>query len=297
MADITPPPLAHRIAYELDPGITPFMIQSSVLTQYDQDLAREMNSDLKQDIGEFFLSQFDPGKFFGLVFERPMDIDFFSISGITASFSAGWSTDMWYSEDTHDGQNGTWVSTGTSYSPVRQHDPEPIRDRAPVTIRNAIGVRWFNPSPGAVEQHRVGVVHLWGRPSSTIQSLRLWHPTENRGLRADEFWPGNVHLKSGHLVYFRVKNVSASDVANDIDLSFQNPNDEHPGVFEGYTMRSLESDTYSQEMNIGTLNAGEISDVYVIRILTPFSIPDLPDYTSREDLHAVRLMALPQSWS
>lgn len=182
---------------------------------------------------------------------------------------------LWYSIDTTDGSDGTWVSYGTLTGGHSLNIYNSIRTGI-ASISGVSGVRGvrfrFNASTGGTRL--VGILHLYGNISSALNTDRLefWEPAANSMLNKMGLDFGDIPGGTSSVKQFRLKNLSTTKTATTIVVTRDNNagGPTNDAMVTG-TQFSLDGTTYNNTVTIGSIPPGGYSVIIYARRIVPVS--------------------------
>ena len=180
------------------------------------------------------------------------------------------------SSDSTNGADGTWTSLGAPES--WEDDPAglslKIRENiASVSQLGITGVRFnfYLYSRGTNYKFAINAMHFYGVIASgeNPNRLELWDSAGTARLGgADMDW-GNAARGSSDDIEFTVKNLSATQTANDIIVAIEaSPTETTPPV-AGQHLLSDDGVNFASYLEIGNLAPGAVSSVLTLRRITP----------------------------
>lgn len=208
------------------------------------------------------------GSEWAIVFPRPMTLTGIRLnSGIGVDTSSS-TVSVWVSEDTTNGEDGTWV----------QKVDHGVGDNASVDARqftafaasNVRGVRFYVSfySAQAYGSSLNAPVLLYGYYPTSGNRLEAWSPTADERLNPVNMDFGDVPRSSSSDKSFRVKNLSTSLTAKDVQVSLVSTRATTPPVAEQFVM-STDGLVWTPGLALGDLAPGSFSDVIQLRRITP----------------------------
>lgn len=174
-----------------------------------------------------------------------------------------------YSRDTVNGSDGTWTPF-TIYSKYQSPLSE-VQYRTlmrPVDGVTAVRSVKFNVGQytGWMFGDKYGQyahIHLYGDKAATVNRLAFWHPTQNYEVDRSYFDWQEFEPGTSSTMQFRVKNCSATYRAEDTILSTSSLLD--PYDYTNEHTFSIGGGGYTKTLNVGTLTAGQISNVVTMK--------------------------------
>ncbi len=272
-----------RMPYSID-GSVVFSTNGLTITEYNL-ATREAANDERGDL-EYafrFLGTNSNGKF-GVIFPQLRDLTGFFLSCSIAC------SPVEYSMDTTTGLDGTWSIVTNTVSAVSMF---PLYRTsisvAPVTRVKAI--RFTSTQSSEVTYTEVYSLHLYGsiRSGETPTSrLGFWHPTIDQALPGSWLDWGDAARSTVAVKTFRLRNLSATETANNVALSVVAPTDLSPGVAGAHDF-SPDGFAYSSTLNITSIGPNSYSPV--------ISLKRTLASNQRLSLFAFRVQASVGSWS
>lgn len=194
------------------------------------------------------------------------------------------------SSDTTNGLDGTWTTIASDVHPVGPTRPT---YRTGIASVARFGIRAVRIS-GSVGAPSMGfqpcAIHLYGNIAAgqNTKRLAIWHPTLDQHVTGAYFDWGNAPRSSSADRPFRIKNLSPTLTANDINISVDATTDTTPSVPAQHLL-STDAATFTGAIAVSTLPPGGISSVLTLRRNTPSN--------ATLSVWAVRLLAQATSWS
>lgn len=179
------------------------------------------------------------------------------------------------SSDSTNGVDGTWTSLGT---PAWENDPAGLSFKlreniASVSQLGITGVRFkfYLYIATSSYEFAINAMHFYGVIASgeNPNRLELWDSAGTARLGgADMDW-GNAARGSSDDIEFTVKNISATQTANDITVAIEaSPTETTPPV-AGQHLLSDDGTNFASYLEIGNLAPGAVSSVLTLRRITP----------------------------
>jgi hypothetical protein len=261
-------PPEERLAYDRDGSVV--SVISATGDIYGATLA------LKQQLNCEVDAQFQiPTSANRLAFVFPLKMDLRAIFWVWADTSRKF--DVETSKDTTNGMDGTWAKQLTDQTTTTRVKPD-YRDASYVKILPATsgsqavrGIRLVPSLNWSAWGNVFYPVHIYGYPSSsaTTDRLALWHPTNNERLPAGWFDWGNTPRSSSADRGFRIKNLSSSRTAVDVDVYIEALTPGTPSVAGMHVLSNNAGATFQTGLNIPQLDPGQISGGMVLRRVVP----------------------------
>lgn len=273
----------HRFAIDKDGSIGAFYRTSTgLVTQFTPTQMQAVNDENPATL--YALTNYGPG-WIGIFFPEKRNI-----AGIYVKWT-GVGGAIETSVDSTNGQDGTWVATGTTITPSSGPADVPGY-RTAITTLAAVGVKAIrmNITNATSQDLFLTSFHLYGSISATENPnrLRIWHPTLDEEVGGAYLDWGDAPRSSSADRTFRVKNNSSSQTANSIVLGFDALTDTTPSV-PGQYLLSTDGTTFAATRTIASLAPGAISSVLTMRRVTPSN--------ATLSLWAARLNAEATTWS
>jgi len=190
-----------------------------------------------------------------------------------------------YSRNTTNGVDGTWTDTvnPTDYSVVNPYWRTSI-----TTISGATSVTAMRFGAGNLYTKNIRACHWFGEiASGNPDRLEVWHPTLDQRIGAAAFDWGDVPRSSTEDRQFRIKNLSGSKTANNVNLTMEALTDASPSLPPQFTTSN--GGSFNTTTNIGGLSPNQISSVCTVRRITPAD--------AALSLYALRMNAVATSWA
>lgn len=180
------------------------------------------------------------------------------------------------SRDTTTGIDGTWSTQfeGATYNRtvVPNYRQASQLNTFPAVSAN-LGVRGIRltDTSGAANVTSVRAIHIYGDPSSTATPDRVvaWHPTLNEPVSPSYFDWGDVARSSSADRKFRIKNLSPTLTAEDIDVYVEALTPGVPSVAGMHTLSDNNGASFFPGLVLPDLSPGAISDVLTLRRVIP----------------------------
>lgn len=192
------------------------------------------------------------------------------------------------SADTTNGIDGTWVA-GPTFPSRTSQNVNPLY-RTAIDAVNLTGVKAmkFSFNFGGAYTSNIKAIHMYGNWSSLNDFLFGWHPTLDQELIGADLDFGDAMQGTTATKTFRIKNFSSTQTANDVIISDEALTNATPDIPTQYDY-SLDGTTFSQTVTIPTIAPNGISPVVTLRRNTATN--------AALGLHALRIRAVPTSWS
>jgi hypothetical protein len=176
--------------------------------------------------------------------------------------AGGWNS-IQVSTDTTNGLDGTWVTIATNVALGGASNVNPAY-RTSITATTQTGVKALRGYAAAGGNYTA--FHVYGKPSTgqNPNRLALWHPTLDQEIGGAYFDWGNVPQNTIADRQFRVKNLSSTLTANNINLSLDALSDTTPTTVSQHLF-SPDGTTFSGTLAIGNLAPSSISGVLTLR--------------------------------
>ncbi|WP_353809070.1 hypothetical protein [Agromyces sp. SYSU T00194] len=293
MAGNYPDAPAARMAYDQDGSIAVHTSAAGVLTELTE-LQRESLNDESSgyfDLGSNVTSSVTA---MSIIFPDARDITSIFVQDLVTFSGAERAVEV--SDDTTNGQDGTWTQVGTW---VEIPDSTEVPAIAPayrttfITI-SELAVRGIRVRYRLLGSNgfyaRLRVFHVYGdaSPGASTHRLEFWHPTNDERLPAAWLDWGDTPRSSSQDRDFRIKNSSPSLTANDVQVAMNALTDATPSTPGQHTM-SIGGGAFSSIVTVGDLAPGAISGVVTLRRITPSN--------AQLGVWAMRLFAESDDWS
>lgn len=212
--------------------------------------------------------------------KRDVDAMWINASGAVSNLAV--------SDDTTNGVDGTWASSGAFTSTNDAGVPLGSGWRTAIQSETFLGIH-------AIRWNQAGTLrnlHLYGEPSpgENLKRLEIWHPTLDQRLGQAALDWGDVPRGGTADKTFRVKNMHPSLSARGVVLSLGALTDTTPSVV-GQHVLSSDGLMWTATAAVGDLAPGTISPVQRIRRITPSNAVLTPPRW------ALRLIPTATSWS
>lgn len=213
---------------------------------------------------------------FSIVFPEPRDVAGYHV-GVYAPSSGGGSPsqfnpqEMYASTDTTDGMDGTWtqilnpfVDTDTNVVSTHQiRNRDSINNLSQTGLRG-IRLRYLRTNGSNSPSFLIYVFHFYGSipAGANDERIEFWDPSSDQQMPHAHFDFGDMPRGSQSQKQFRIKNLSATQTANGIDLTIEDL--ESSGLTSGLEL-STDGSNWLSSINIGNLAPGAISSSLYIR--------------------------------
>ncbi len=268
-----PVPPSRRIAYDRDDcQVVRWQDDLSGITELSAANIQDINDEADDTLG--ILTDTVPvGVSIYLAFLLPQAVKLLDLKLSYTQAGAGSLTvtvSVEYSDDTTNGQDGTWATAAADIAadvgqPARPDYRTDIVAIGAAAAHLAYRLKFAFTGGTALSALAVRLVHMYGPEHGPTDRLAFWHPTLDQELTPD-FDFEDIARGASVTKQFRIKNVSAL-TANDIDVTVsQGPS---YGNASSWTLLSLDDITYAQTRTVGDLGAGVISSVLYLRAEPP----------------------------
>lgn len=256
----------NRLAYDRDGTVGVWATAAGVVTQLTSGQLQAMNSEAEASVPITGMNRV------ALVFPTPVDIR----AVFLALDSGSW---LWEtSVDTTTGLDGTWVTQSPVLTGLNNAVKPNYRIQAnlkyPTSTPQAANVRGIRirfSSTTVVANNPVRVFHIYADLASgaTSQRIAFWMPSTNVPVSPTHFDWGNAPRATTDDKTFRIKNLSSTLTANDIELYVEALTPGTPVVSGMHTLSIDDGATFQTVQAIATLAPGEVSDVIILRRVVP----------------------------
>lgn len=264
---------ADRLAWDRDGSGLVRISKANAVTQLNATVRQVLNDE--DTSGLSVTSAMDLKKIV-VLFPIPVDLVAFFLS-VSSSYS-GWSVSL--SKDSTTGVDGTWehaaVYAGSTIATgVRPEYRSPgyVKNLPTTSAARAVRAVAFQveSTSSSAWTGTISSLHLYGYPSDTATTnrLALWHPTADIRLPPDWFDWGNAPRSSSADLSFRIKNLSSTLTAENINLYIEALT---PGTPSVAGMLSISSDggaSFEGYKDVPELAPGEVSDPMILRRVVP----------------------------
>lgn len=261
-----------RIAWDRDGSILTFISMGSVVTAQNATIRRALNDETEDVV--VALNTTNDVKGVAVVFPLPMDCSAVFIAASDTNPTIGITVET--SKDTTNGLDGTWSSQFLINMNITQAVKPNYRmlNRLFMLQPNSSssdlrGVRFVSPTSRLMTN--LYAFHIYGQPSPTATKdrLALWHPTLDIKLPPTWLDWGNVPRSSSEDRAFRIKNLSETLTAADIDVYTEALTPGSPSVAGMHVLSENGGATFLNALNLGGLAPGEITDQLIVRRVVP----------------------------
>jgi hypothetical protein len=200
--------------------------------------------------------------------------------------SGGW-TSIQVSSDTTNGLDGTWTTIATNV--LIGQAPLTIPDyRTSITTTSQTGIKAIKGY--AYSSSDITTIHLYGNITAgqNPDRLVLWHPTLDQPLNGAYFDWGDVPQGTSASRTFRVKNLSSTKTANNVQLSLSALSNSNPTMTSQHALSS-DGTNFAATASAGTLAPGATSGTMTLRRTISNS--------AALSLWALRISAVAASWT
>lgn len=281
----------YRIPYDIDgTSVITFSNTNPATNNTTYGPSTSAIKALNSEFGVVNYAAFQPYNAIGnvaLVFPQLMDITGYRVWKYVdnASYNNGQNQIIQYSLDTINGYDGTWTNTGQSTlstltTAIRsEYRSDPIN----LSVNGIKGIRFGYSAASGIPYN---AIHLYGAPSTP--QIKYWHPTLDQELSPSHFDYGYAYRSSTDTKTFRIKNVSSTQIANSITLSFDEAWAPSPTLVSQYTIAKSDL-VYGSSVSITSLNPNSISEVlYSKRTMSA---------TAAIGAYSLRVKAVVGSWT
>lgn len=255
-----------RMAYHRD-GTVGFQIVSGSLSALSGANLQTINNESTDSLGSY--GRPGPDVIIGVVFPELRDIvGYFiqSLGGMTF-------TDIQWSTNTTNGQDGTWTALSGENLSYQQAQVAGVAVPSRTDIRTTAmplnGAKAFRVHMNdAADEVYLTSLHLYGKPSSGETRFLTLTNTSDVELTGAYFdFADDPRNNATEDKVFRVKNVHPTLTANSIDVSFNVLTDKSPSFADDYTFST--GGSFAATQNIGNLAPGASSSDITVRRQTP----------------------------
>lgn len=256
---------ASRLAYDRDGSIGVIITATGTITALTGTQLQALNNESETGVG------FSSRNRLALIFSYPVDIE--SIFLALDSSAVTWTIET--SKDTTTGLDGTWT-TQVAAGPNYLKDVKPnyrilaqLTSMLASTVSDEIrGLRISTPSNSTAS---VRALHVYGdfSPTATEERVAFWEPVTDQEVGPAHFDWGNVPRGSSADKTFRIKNLSDTLTANDIELYVEALTAGTPSVGSMFVFSDNGGATFLSSLSLGDLLPGAISPVITIRRVVP----------------------------
>jgi hypothetical protein len=256
---------ALRQAYDRDGSVGAFISNTGLITAMTATQLRELNSEAES--GPAVASSTMQ---LAVIFPTPLNLAAVFVAMPTTLLIA-----VYTSKDSTNGVDGTWTLRSATASRMRDVKPNYRIATELVSLsgsdsQDVVGVKIVSTTanqPFAT----VRALHVYGDPSNlaTEDRLQIWHPTVDEPLSATALDWGDVPRSSSADKSFRIKNLSTTLTAEDIDLYVESLNPGTPSVAGMHTLSANGGATFLNAQSIVSLAPGAISPVFILRRVVP----------------------------
>ena len=260
-----------RIAWDRDGSVSVFITANGVVAAQSATTRRILNSESDAGLGQAAISAYNC---MAIVFPVPMDLVAVFLSWTDSTALVTVET----SKDTTNGLDGTWDTQYlTTVNPLQSVKPNyriasHLTSLQPNASSSDIrGVRFRINAYAQFGLTNMRAFHIYGQPSAlaTIDRLALWNPTLDAKLPPTWFDWGDTPRSSSADRSFRVKNLSATMTATDIDVYIEALTPGDPSIAAMHTLSENGGTTFLSSLSLPLLNPGMISDVLIVRRVVP----------------------------
>lgn len=261
-----------RVAWDRDGSLLTFVSTTGGVTNLSASDRRIVNSESESGI----VVPTNTNRI-ALVFSVPMDCTAVFISlALTTPAGVIWSVET--SKDTTNGLDGVWDTQYLTNLSVKKTVKPNYRISSQLFVlqtnsssSDLRGIRLIGAGNVSNNQGPLLAFHVYGTPSSmaTKDRLAFWHPTTDVKLAPAALDWGNVPRSSSADKSFRIKNLSETLDATDIDLYVEALT---PGTVSVAGMHTISADsgaTFLTGQSIPKIAPGEVSGVFIVRRTVP----------------------------
>lgn len=255
---------ASRIAYDRDGSVGVSVSAAGVPTMLNISQMQAFNAE-----SEAATAPPTGSRRVAIIFPIPMDLKafFLAMGGVNT-------VTIETSKDSTTGVDGTWTQQVSALGYSRDVKPNYRRADQVTTLPSGaanLDVRGIRFSGATADLQTVRAFHVYGDPASgaTPDRIAAWHPTLDQPLPPTQFDWGNVPRSSSADRSFRIKNLSATLTAEDIDVYTEALTPGVPSVAGMHTISGNGGSTFLSSFTIDSLAPGAISDVLILRRTVP----------------------------
>lgn len=195
-------------------------------------------------------------------------------------------TPVEYSLDTTDGMDGEWISASATWGDVGSANPstswrDEITSASPAFDCKAVRFRYS----GGFDDLSLENVHLFGVKVDVATRLQINDILDQGQVSVSALDWGDVPFKSSRDIRFRVKNVSPSVIAEDVQVTLDGGS---PLFVDRHLLSYDDGLTYGPSVVLGRIEPGDVSGPVTLRHVTPDGVESGP--------FALRIIAEALSW-
>lgn len=277
MAGFYPDVPANRLAYHLDGTVVLLKDSSNGLT----DITGSSVNLNDEDASSLVYATPYNAVIFLFPALRNIQAYFASYDRNASSFNPG---TLQASSDTTNGLDGTWSTVVNPWVVTENSVVPDYRNSIDAGAASMIKALRFNYTHGGYS-YNLRALHLYGTIPLTENPDRLifWEPINNNETPGPYFDWGDIPRGTASTKQFRIRNNSATQVANSITIS---------ASAATYTMAvefSTDNVSFASSINIGNLASGATSSILYVRRTVPAGEP--------LRVQAVRMSAVAGSWT
>ena len=202
--------------------------------------------------------------YIGFIFPETRYVDGIFISVIDALPSINFTLE--YSQNTTNFFDGDWY-TATTITPSVNTKPNYANSDPVISVIEAKAIRLVNRS-GSSNLAKIKNIHIYGSKIETSQRLEFWHPTLDEPLDRN-YLNGTAIVGSSFLKSFRIKNMSPSLKASNIQLQIEALTDTFPANKLEYTLSYQTTSSPGYYISIPEIAANDVSDIVYLNRTTP----------------------------
>lgn len=279
-----------RVSYDRDGTVGTIATSAGVLTQMSSAQLVGLNSEAEAG---FTLASGSLTRL-ALIFPVPLDLKALFFAS-TVTNGTTWTVET--SKDTTNGQDGTWTVQNSAVDFTQQAVKPNYRIAAdlliPTDAGNALGIRGIRVrltnNNGSVSSLKALHVYADVSATATTDRIALWQPSVDSKITPQFFDWGNTPRSSTADKTFRIKNLSSTLNANNINIYVESLTPGSPSVGGMMLLSDNGGSTFLTSLLIPTLAPGAISSVLTVRRTLPSN--------SQVSVWSARIAADVTSWT
>jgi hypothetical protein len=279
----TDPP-GHRIPFDIDGTIGFQITPAGVVTTVANSNLVNVNDESNTGT---WTSPTGPGTWYiGFFFPELRYLDHYYFE---AASTAATPAKLQWSDDTTNGLDGTWhdivnpwiLDTGSPIDGYRQ-------EINGISVSGAKALRVQITSGGSVPLI-FAAMHLYGtyETGENPDRLEIWKADGSARIAPVTLDWGNAPRGSSADVHFKIKNLSATLTANDVDVTIASATDSSPSFAGSHVFSDDGGSSFFSSLTIASISPGGFSPELIMRRVTPSN--------AQLSLWAARLLATPDS--
>lgn len=255
-----------RLAYDRDGTIGVVATSAGLATQLTSTQLVQMNSETETGMTVASGTSFQK---LALVFPVPVDLKAIFLAPLATSYTFLIETSL----DTTTGLDGTWTAQGNALvsGNVRPNYRIASNLTVPGVSNAALAIRGIRLTSTTSTINQLKAFHVYAdtSASATTDRLSFWMPTTDAKVPANYFDWGNVPRSTTADIQFRLKNLSGTLNANNINAYVESLTPGSPTISGMHLLSADGGSTFAPSITLATIAPGAISPLLVLRRVVP----------------------------